>query len=141
MTNQIYPCLWFEGKAKEAAGFYCSIFKNAKITSENPVVVMFEVNGYKIMCLNGGAQFKANEAVSLVLPCDTQEEIDFYWEKLTANGGEESVCGWLKDKYGFSWQIVPSMIGELLSDPQRMQRLMPVIMQMKKLDIKKLQEA
>ncbi|MGC4103430.1 VOC family protein [Ferruginibacter sp.] len=141
MTNSIYPCLWFDGNAKAAATFYCSVFKNSKITSENPMVVMFEINGQKLMGLNGGPHFKFNEAFSLVVNCDTQEEIDDYWNKLTADGGQESMCGWLKDKFGFSWQIVPSIIGELMSDPARMQRIMPVIMTMKKLDIEKLKNA
>jgi len=141
MTNQIFPCLWFDGKAKEAADFYCTVFTNSKITSENPMVVMFEINGNKFMGLNGGPQFKFNEATSFVVNCDSQEQIDYYWEKLTANGGEESMCGWLKDKYGLSWQIVPSNIGKLMSDPVKAQRIMPVLMQMKKLDMKKLEEA
>lgn len=141
MTNQIYPCLWFDGKAKEAAEFYCSVFPNAKITADNPMVVMFEINGNKFMGLNGGPQFKFNEAVSFVVNCDSQDQIDYYWEKLTANGGAESMCGWLKDKYGLSWQIVPSNIGKLMSDPSKAQRIMPVLMQMKKLDMKKLEEA
>ena len=141
MNNQIYPCLWFDGNAKEAADFYCSVFKNSKILSENPVVVYFEINGYKVMCLNGGPNFKFNEAVSLVVNCETQEEIDYYWETLTADGGKESMCGWLKDKFGFSWQIVPSIIGKLMSDPEKSKRVMQAIMGMKKLDIAMLEQA
>jgi predicted 3-demethylubiquinone-9 3-methyltransferase (glyoxalase superfamily) len=91
--------------------------------------------------LNGGPQFQFNEATSFVVNCDSQDQIDYYWEKLTANGGEESMCGWLKDKYGLSWQIVPSNIGKLMSDPDKAQRIMPVLMQMKKLDMQKLEEA
>lgn len=138
MSNPIYPCLWFDGNAKSAAEFYCSVFKNSKITTDTPMVVMFEVNGYKLMGLNGGPHFKFSEAVSLVVNCDSQEEIDYYWEKLTANGGEESMCGWLKDKFGFSWQIIPSGLGELMTDPDRAQRIMGVVMQMKKLDMEKI---
>jgi predicted 3-demethylubiquinone-9 3-methyltransferase (glyoxalase superfamily) len=138
MSNPIYPCLWFDGNAKDAAEFYCSVFKNSKITADTPMVVMFEVNGYKLMGLNGGSHFKFNEAVSLVVNCDSQNEIDYYWEKLTADGGQESMCGWLKDKFGFSWQIVPSGLGELMTDPDRAQRIMGVVMQMKKLDMKKI---
>ena len=134
MTHKLYPCLWFDGKAKEAASFYCSIFKDSKILSENPMVVNFEVNGTKFMGLNGGPLFKFNEAVSFVVNCDTQEEIDYYWEKLT-DGGRESMCGWLVDKFGLSWQIVPSMLGELMSDPQRAGRVTKAFMEMKKLDI------
>jgi predicted 3-demethylubiquinone-9 3-methyltransferase (glyoxalase superfamily) len=141
MSSPIYPCLWFDGNAKSAAEFYCSVFKNSKITTDTPMVVMFEVNGYKLMGLNGGPHFKFNEAVSLVVNCDSQEEIDYYWEKLTSDGGEESMCGWLKDKFGFSWQIIPSGLGELMSDPGRAQRIMAEVMQMKKLDMGKIMSA
>jgi predicted 3-demethylubiquinone-9 3-methyltransferase (glyoxalase superfamily) len=141
MNNQIFPCMWFDGNAKAAADFYCSVFKNSKILDENPMVVMFELNGNKVMGLNGGPHFKFNEALSFVVNCDTQEEIDYYWEKFTADGGQESMCGWLKDKFGFSWQIVPSMIAQLMSDPEKGQRVMQAIMGMKKLDIDKLKNA
>jgi len=141
MNNQIYPCLWFDGNAKEAADFYCSVFKDFKLLEENPIVVFFEINGYKVMALNGGPMFKFNEAVSLVVTCETQEEIDYYWEKLTADGGRESMCGWLKDKFGFSWQIVPTIIGKLMSDPEKSKRVMQAIMGMKKLDIAMLEQA
>jgi predicted 3-demethylubiquinone-9 3-methyltransferase (glyoxalase superfamily) len=141
MNNPIYPCLWFDGKAKEAAEFYCSVFKDSRILTETPMVVQFELNGSRFMGLNGGPHFKFNEAVSLVVNCENQEEIDYYWEKLTGEGGQESMCGWLKDKYGLSWQIVPANMGKLMTDPARAQRVMPVLMQMKKLDIRKLEEA
>lgn len=137
MTNQIYPCLWFDGQAKEAAEFYCSIFKNSKITVDTPTVAMFELNGATYMGLNGGPHFKFNEAVSLVVNCDTQEEIDNYWTKLTA-GGQESNCGWLKDKFGLSWQIVPTILSKLMTDPERSQRIMEAFMKMKKIDIETL---
>jgi predicted 3-demethylubiquinone-9 3-methyltransferase (glyoxalase superfamily) len=141
MNNPIYPCLWFDGKAKEAAEFYCSVFKDSKIITDTPMVVQFELNGSRFMGLNGGPHFKFNEAVSLVVNCENQEEIDYYWEKLTGEGGQESMCGWLKDKYGLSWQIVPSNMGKLMTDSARAKRVMPVLMQMKKLDIRKLEEA
>jgi predicted 3-demethylubiquinone-9 3-methyltransferase (glyoxalase superfamily) len=141
MTNKIFPCLWFDGNAKAAAEFYCTVFKNSKIIDDTPMVVTFELDGFKVMGLNGGPQFKFNEAASFVINCDSQDQIDYYWEKLLANGGEESMCGWLKDKFGFSWQIVPYNIGKLMSDPQKAQRIMPVLMQMRKLDMKKLEEA
>ena len=141
MKNEIYPCLWFDGNAKAAADFYLTVFKNAKITTDSPMVVMFELNGHKFMGLNGGPQFKFDEAVSFVINCDSQEEIDYYWNKLTADGGQESMCGWLKDKFGVSWQVIPANIGKLFSDPERAQRVMPVLMTMKKLDMKKLEEA
>lgn len=140
MAHPLYPCLWFDGKAKEAADFYCSVFKNARILSENPMVVIFELNGTKFMGLNGGPIFKFNEAVSFVVNCDTQEEIDYYWEKLT-DGGKESMCGWLVDKFGLSWQIVPTILGELMSDPQRAGRVTKAFMEMKKLDIEVLRNA
>jgi len=280
MTNQIYPCLWFDGKAKEAAEFYCSIFSNSKITTDTPMVVKWEIEGTTIMGLNGGPmftinpsislfvtcdsaeetertwnrlmeggtammaldkypwsekygwvadkygmtwqimqgklpegmskvipsflfageqygkaveaittwtsifpnskahelmlykegdaqpagnlmfghftlnnslfsamdgigdhKFKFNEGVSLVVECDTQQEIDNYWDKLTGNGGKESMCGWLSDKFGVSWQIVPRIIGALMSDPEKGPRAMQALMKMKKLDIAALQNA
>ncbi|CAG4988426.1 hypothetical protein DYBT9275_00079 [Dyadobacter sp. CECT 9275] len=141
MNNQIYPCLWFDGNAREAAGFYCSVFKNSRILDETPMVVIFEINGNKMMGLNGGPLFKFNESVSLVVNCDTQEEIDYYWEKLTSDGGNESMCGWLKDKFGFSWQIVPANLGKYMSDPEKGKRVMQAIMGMRKLNIKQLEEA
>ena len=98
MTNQIYPCLWFDGQAKAAAEFYCSIFNNSKITEENPMVVRWELNGKQFMGLNGGPQFKFNEAVSFATECETQEEIDHYWNNLISNGGAESQCGRCKDQ-------------------------------------------
>lgn len=104
-------------------------------------MVIFELNGNRFMGLNGGPKFTFDEAISFVVNCDTQEEIDYYWEKLTADGGEESMCGWLKDKYGVSWQIVPSVIGELMQDPARAQRVMNVVLQMRKLDLKRMLEA
>ena len=140
MTHQIYPCLWFDGKAKAAAEFYCSVFKNGKILTDSPMVVTFEVNGTKFMGLNGGPQFKFNESISFVVNCDTQDEIDYYWDKLT-EGGEESMCGWLKDKYGVSWQIVPSIIAELMSDPEKAQRVIKAFMNMRKLDIEIMRNA
>lgn len=140
MTNEIYPCLWFDGQAKAAADFYCTIFKNSKITNDTPMVVNFELNGKKFMGLNGGPEFKFNESISFVVNCETQEEIDEYWNKLT-NGGSESQCGWLKDKFGVSWQIVPSILGKLLSDPKKSQRVVQAFMKMKKFDIEKLVNA
>ncbi len=141
MIHPLTTCLWYDGKAKEAAEYYCSIFKDSKITSENPMVVTFEINGSKFMGLNGGPMFTFNEAISLVVYCDTQEEIDMYWNKLIANGGNESMCGWLKDKYGMSWQIVPAGLGKLMSNPEKGSRVMQALMKMKKLDIKVLEEA
>lgn len=140
MTKPIYPCLWFDGQARAAAEFYCSIFKNSKIMADTPMVVTFEINGSKFMGLNGGPHFKFNEAVSFVVDCETQDEIDYYWGKLT-EGGQESMCGWLKDKFGVSWQIVPTVLEQLLSDPTRAERVSKAFMQMKKFDIEKLKQA
>lgn len=140
MTNSIFPCLWFDGQSKEAADFYCSVFPNSKIISSNPIVVIFELDGKKFMGLNGGPEYKFTEAVSFVVNCDTQEEIDNYWHKLT-QGGQEGKCGWLKDKFGVSWQIVPSILGSLMSDPEKAPRVMYAFMQMKKFDIEKLKQA
>jgi predicted 3-demethylubiquinone-9 3-methyltransferase (glyoxalase superfamily) len=141
MANPIYPCLWFDGQAKAAADFYCSIFKNSKITSENPMVVIFELDGKRFMGLNGGPHFKFNESVSFVVDCEDQQEIDYYWNKLLEGGGVESQCGWLKDKFGVSWQIVPTILGKLMSDPEKSGRVMQAFMQMKKFDIEKLLNA
>lgn len=140
MAEPIYPCLWFDGKAKEAAEFYCRVFENSGIISENPWVVIFELNGKKFMGLNGGPKFKFTEAVSFVIECEDQKEIDTYWEKLTA-GGEESMCGWLKDRYGLSWQVVPKILGTLMNDPQRAPRVMQAFLKMKKFDIETLLKA
>jgi predicted 3-demethylubiquinone-9 3-methyltransferase (glyoxalase superfamily) len=138
MKNNLYPCLWFDGKAREAAEFYCGIFKNSRIITDTPVVVKFELNGSVFMGLNAGPQFKFNEAISYVVECDTQEEIDDYWSKLTA-GGSEIECGWLKDKFGLFWQIVPSILGRLMSDPQKAPGVMQVINRTKKFNISELE--
>ncbi len=141
MKDQIYPCLWFDGQAKEAAELYCSIFPNSKIITDSQMVVNFELNGKFFMGLNGGPQFKFNEAVSFVITCEDQKEIDHYWNNLTANGGKESQCGWLVDKFGVSWQVIPSVLGKLMSDPEKGQRVVQVFMKMKKFDIEKLMNA
>jgi predicted 3-demethylubiquinone-9 3-methyltransferase (glyoxalase superfamily) len=148
--KQITPCLWFDGQAEEAARFYVSVFRNSEISNisrfgkegfehhgqkEGTVMtVSFEINGQPFTALNGGPIFKFNESISFQVFCDTQEEIDHYWDKLT-EGGEEVMCGWLKDKFGVSWQIVPSALAELMSDPARADRVTKAFMKMKKLDI------
>jgi predicted 3-demethylubiquinone-9 3-methyltransferase (glyoxalase superfamily) len=153
MKNQITPCLWFDNQAEEAAKFYTSVFKNSKIDNinyytkegfgihgqkENTVLtVSFQINGQPFTALNAGPVFKFNEAVSFQVFCDTQDEIDYYWKKLTADG-EESQCGWLKDKYGVSWQIAPAILSELMSDKQRAGRVMNAFLKMKKFEIEKL---
>lgn len=142
-------CLWFDGKAEEAANYYAGIFKDTKIGKKlfyldgSVVTIEFELNGMKFLGLNGGPQFKFNESVSFVIHCDTQEEVDYYWYKLTADGGEESMCSWLKDKYGLSWQVVPKILIALLGDADRdkANRVMEAMMQMRKIDIAKIKEA
>lgn len=140
MSDKLFPCLWYNGQAKEAAGFYCSMFKNSKIIDDTPMVVIFELDGNKFMALNGGPEFKFNESFSMVVQCDTQEDIDYYWDKLT-EGGKESQCGWLKDKYGMSWQIVPSILSHLMKDPSKRQAVMASFMKMRKFNIEELQKA
>lgn len=140
MTNQMYPCLWFDGQAKAAADYYCSIFKNSKIMEENPMVVTFELNGNKFMALNGGPKYKFTPATSFVIECETQEEIDYYWNKLGADGRYDQ-CGWLDDKFGVSWQIVPSILHKLMADPVRSQKVIEAFMKMSKFDIKTLVDA
>jgi predicted 3-demethylubiquinone-9 3-methyltransferase (glyoxalase superfamily) len=144
----ITPFLWFDSQAEEAMNFYASVFKGSKVISVNRaqgrvMSVQFELEGQRFMALNAGPQFKFNEAVSFFVGCDTQQEIDELWEKLTADGGEPSRCGWLKDKYGLSWQIVPNQLGRMLSDPDqaRASRAMHAMLEMQKLDVQKLQQA
>ena len=152
--QRITPFLWFDNQAEAAANFYCSVFKNSKVkekthyTGEEPsakkgevMTVSFELDGQEFVALNGGPRFKFTEAVSFVVNCDTQEEIDYYWEKLTADGGEEVQCGWLTDKYGLSWQVVPAKFGEWARNPAGFERVMHVVMPMKKLDLATLQKA
>lgn len=140
MPNGIYPCLWFDGQAKAAATFYCSIFKNSKIMSENPIVVMFELNGSKFMALNGGPHYKPTPATSYVIECEDQAEIDHYWEKL-GEGGRYDQCGWLSDKFGFSWQIVPKVLHQLMADQEKAPRVIEAFMKMQKFEIQKLLDA
>jgi len=156
MVGQISPCLWFDYQAEEAAKFYVSVFKNSSIDSisrytaegkeihgqdEGMVLtVAFKVNGQTFTALNGGPLFKFNEAVSFQVFCENQEEIDYYWDKLT-EGGEESQCGWLKDKFGVSWQIVPTILPTLITNSAKAEKVTKAFMQMKKFDIAKLVEA
>ncbi|HEX4264857.1 MAG TPA: VOC family protein [Verrucomicrobiae bacterium] len=155
--QKITPFLWFNGNAEQAAKFYTSIFKKSKIRkisrygqaaakgSGQPkgsvMTVEFELEGQKFLALNGGPQFKFNESISFMVGCKTQAELDRYWKKLSA-GGQEVACGWLKDKYGLFWQLVPEMIGEMLcdKDPAKSDRVMQAVMNMVKLDIKNLKD-
>jgi predicted 3-demethylubiquinone-9 3-methyltransferase (glyoxalase superfamily) len=156
MTNKITPCLWFDNEALDAATFYVSVFKNSKIGDishygkegfefhgkpEGTVLAVgFTINGLDFTALNGGPQFKFSEAVSFEVFCETQEEIDHYWNKLT-EGGSEGQCGWLKDKFGLSWQIVPVILPKLMTDPLKAARVTKAFLQMKKLDIETLKQA
>jgi predicted 3-demethylubiquinone-9 3-methyltransferase (glyoxalase superfamily) len=154
MQQKITPNLWFDAEAEEAAGFYTSVFENSRIvyvthyTEAGPrpagtvMTVEFELDGQRFVGINGGPQFTFDEAVSFQISCETQEEVDYYWGRL-GEGGEEGQCGWLKDKYGLSWQVVPTGMEELFSDPdpQRAQRAMQAMLGMRKLDIAALRSA
>lgn len=157
-TPKISPCLWFDGQAEEAAKFYCAIFPNSRITAAVPygpagefhkkpadavLSVCFELDGQPFMALNGGPQFKFTEAISLQVPCRTQAQIDHYWDRLIAGGGQPSQCGWLKDKYGVSWQIFPDSLLERMSDASSpaSQRTMRAMMEMTKMDLAALERA
>jgi predicted 3-demethylubiquinone-9 3-methyltransferase (glyoxalase superfamily) len=140
--QKIKTFLWFDKQAEEAANFYVSIFRNSRIVSVSPMVVTFELEGQRFMALNGGPHFHFNEAISLFVDCETQEEVDEYWTRLTA-GGSESQCGWLKDKYGLSWQIVPRALARLMGDPDpvKSKRVFDAMMKMKKIDVAALERA
>jgi predicted 3-demethylubiquinone-9 3-methyltransferase (glyoxalase superfamily) len=158
--DKIVPCLWFDNQAEEAARYYTGIFKNSKIgkisrygeagkeihgrSPGSVMTVEFELEGQKFTALNGGPVFTFNEAISFQITCETQQEIDYYWDRLTKGGDEKSQqCGWLKDKFGVSWQVVPAMLAELFSDPDREKtdRVMEALLPMKKLDIETLKRA
>lgn len=153
--KKITPFLWFDNNAEEAMNFYVSVFKHSKIGNVTrylegaPVPAgtfmtgTFEIEGQEFVVLNGGPNFKFNEAISFVVNCDTQQEVDEYWEKLTANGGQEVQCGWLRDKFGLTWQIIPKVLLELLADKDRKkaQRVMDAMLKMKKIDIAGLKRA
>jgi predicted 3-demethylubiquinone-9 3-methyltransferase (glyoxalase superfamily) len=138
MKKPVYTCLWFKADAKQAAQFYCSIFKNSKIIKETPTVVKFKLDGKLFMAMNHN-QLKFNESISLVIECDTQEEIDYYWNRLS-RGGKKQVCGWLKDKHGVSWQIVPTILFKIISDPEKLLKLYKLFDKMKRPIISKLAE-
>jgi len=154
MQARIRPNLWFDGEAEEAAAFYVSVFENSRIVNvthypENSpgeagtvMTVEFELDGTRFVAINGGPQFSFDEAVSFEIPCGGQDEVDYYWEKLT-EGGEEGPCGWCKDRYGLSWQVVPEGMDELFADPDtsRVDRAMQAMLQMQKLDIAELRSA
>lgn len=159
-SQKITPCLWFDGQAEEAARFYTGIFKNSRIVnvsrygeagkdihgkpSGSVLAVAFELDGHAFTALNGGPKFKFNEAISLQVSCETQKEVDYFWEELSAGGDERAQqCGWLKDRYGLSWQIIPTVLPALIADPdrQKSERAMEAMLQMKKIDIDGLKRA
>lgn len=154
MTQKITPYLWFDNNAEEAMTFYVSVFRNSEVLSvsrygeagpgpEGTVMMAtFRLDGQEFMALNGGPQFTFTEAISFLINCETQEEVDYYWDKLSA-GGEPGPCGWLKDQFGLSWQVIPSILGKLLQDEDRVKanRVTQAMLQMSKIDIAKLQEA
>jgi predicted 3-demethylubiquinone-9 3-methyltransferase (glyoxalase superfamily) len=159
-VQRVTPCLWFDDNAEEAANFYTSVFKNSKIknisrygeagaaVSGRPkgsvLTIAFELDGQEFTALNGGPVFKFNEAISLQVNCETQAEVDYYWENLSAGGDEKTQqCGWLKDKFGVSWQIVPTVVSKMMSDPDpaKSERVMKALLPMKKLDLQGLQQA
>ena len=144
----ITPFLWFDTQAEEAMNFYASVFARSNVTSVNRaqgkvMSVQFELEGQKFMALNAGPQYKFTEAISFFVGCETQQEIDALWAKLTADGGAPSRCGWLKDKFGLSWQIIPNALGRMLSDKDaaKSKRVMNAMLQMEKLDLRRLQQA
>ena len=157
--QKITPFLWFDDQAEEAVNFYTALFKNSKICRifRNPqeaaektgrpvgsvLTIEFEIEGQKFVALNGGPLFKFNESVSFVINCETQEEVDYFWGKLIADGGEESACGWLKDKFGLSWQITPTVLIDMLhdNDQEKSGRVMQAMLQMQKIEIPKLKAA
>lgn len=146
--QKITPFLWFDNNAEEAMNFYTSVFKNAKISNVmrhegNVMTATFELEGQEFMVLNAEPLFQFNEAISFFVKCEDQAEVDYYWEKLTADGGQESRCGWLKDKFGLSWQIIPNLLGELMNDrdPIKAGRVMQAMLQMQKIECEVLQTA
>jgi predicted 3-demethylubiquinone-9 3-methyltransferase (glyoxalase superfamily) len=140
---KITPFLWFDSEAEAAARFYVSVFKNSKILSVSPMMVAFEIDGQKVLGLNGGPHFKLNEAFSFQIDCADQAEVDYFWEALLAGGGQPSQCGWLKDRFGLSWQVVPAVLPKLLGDPDRARanRAQQAMLKMVKLDIAALERA
>jgi predicted 3-demethylubiquinone-9 3-methyltransferase (glyoxalase superfamily) len=143
MQNKITTFLWFEAKADEAAKLYCSIFPESTITSSSPMSTSFEIDGQRFIAFNGGPHYKLNPAVSVFVSCNTQDEVDALWSRFLAEGGTESKCGWLVDRFGLSWQIIPRQLMELMSDPDRVKgnRVMQAMLAMTKIEIAALERA
>lgn len=140
--QKVTTFLWFDKEAEKAARFYVSVFPNSKVTNTTPMIVNFTLDGQEFIALNGGPKFKFNESISFFVSCEDQKEVDYYWKKLSANLKDEQ-CGWLKDKYGLSWQIIPKQLGELMGDKDRdkANRVMSAMLKMKKIEIKALEKA
>jgi predicted 3-demethylubiquinone-9 3-methyltransferase (glyoxalase superfamily) len=141
--QKVTPFLWFDGDAQEAASFYCTIFPNSRVINSSPFITSFELEGIHIDCLNGGPMFKFNESFSFFVDCKDQQEVDYYWNAFIDNGGTESQCAWLKDKFGLSWQIVPRRLRELMQDPDRTKadKAMQAMYKMKKIIVQDLEDA
>ena len=141
--KKITPFLWFDTQAEEAMNFYCSIFKDSKILGVSPASVNFELEGQEFIGFNAGPEFRFNESISFFVDCEDQAEVDYLWNALIADGGEESMCGWLKDKYGLSWQIIPKQLGELMGDPdpEKAKRVRDAMLKMRKIVVSDLQQA
>ena len=141
--HRVTPFLWFDGTAEEAMNFYVSVFPNSKVLSVSPMTVSFELEGQRFYGLNGGPQYRFTEAVSFFVDCETQEEVDTYWNRLIAGGGRPGQCGWLQDRFGLSWQIIPKALGRLLGDRDRAKagRVMQAMLTMGKIDIAELERA
>lgn len=141
--QKITPYLWYEHQAQDAAAFYCTLFQNSKITSLSDIVVEFELDGIQFIALNGGPQYTFSEAVSFFVLCKDQAEVDYFWHAFTSEGGQESQCGWCKDKFGLSWQIVPQRFMQMMAEgsPEQVQRVVEVMMPMKKMIIAEFEKA
>jgi predicted 3-demethylubiquinone-9 3-methyltransferase (glyoxalase superfamily) len=159
LAGPITPCLWFDAQAEDAAKFYCGIFERARIThvarfpdtgkevhgkdAGTVMTVAFEIDGQAFLALTGGPEFRFDEAISLILYCESQKEVDYFWTKLTEGGGRESACGWLKDRFGLSWQVTPAALPKMMTDPdaKKTVRVMDAFMKMKKLDVATIEQA
>lgn len=140
---KITPFLWFDAPLEEPIAYYQSIFEDMRVLFQSPTSASFEIEGQRFNALNGGPKYRFNEAVSFLIDCEGQEEVDYYWDRLTADGGEESMCGWLKDRYGLSWQVIPRALMQYLRDPDREKadRVVQAMLQMKKIDVAALDRA
>jgi len=141
--SKVTPFLWFDVPLDEPIAWYRSVFPNMTVLSRTPAMATFEIEGQRFHALNGGPKHRFNEAISFMIDCEDQAEVDHYWERLTADGGEESMCGWLRDRYGLSWQVIPRALGQYLGDPdrERAARAMEAMLKMRKIDVAELERA